>query len=874
MSVTIGTQLGSHEITALLGKGGMGEVWRARDTKLKREVAIKILPDEFSRDPNRLARFEREAEVLASLNHPNIAAIYEFVEAQGSRFLVLELVEGETLAERIKRGPIPVDEALSIANSICDALEAAHEKGIVHRDLKPANVKITHDGKVKILDFGLAKAMEQTPATTLSNSPTLLSMAATNAGVILGTAAYMSPEQAAGKPVDKRTDIWSFGVVLWEMLTGKGLFEGETVSHTLAAVLTKDPDWTQLPAGTPAAARRLLRRCLERERKRRLPDIGAARLEIEEAKAGGPVDDAATAVAPRRSILPWVAAGLFAAATLVLVFLHFDRSPESPHVYKFSVLLPENATFSEFEAPAVSPDGRRLVFPAILDDKEALWMRDLDSLTTHLLPGTEGGSQPFWSPDSRLIAFFANGKLKKVDVAGGLAVTLCDAPDPRGGAWSKNDVILFAPTNGSPLLRVPAAGGNATPETEINRAMGEASHREPSFLPDGRHFLYSAAGSDRGRSAVYVGDLDSKSRVMVVPINSNAVYASPGYILFMQKGTLMAQAFDAGTLRTSGDAVPIVEQVRSEGNAIHGQFSVSQNGVLVYLSGTAWRNVEVTWFDRSGKASGILGPPGEKEWAKISPDGSTVAMDRRDPQTGIFDIWLHNLTRGTDSRLTFGPSDSRFPVWSPDGGHIAFLSGADLYQKAIGGTAQDTTLEKGVNPSRWARDWSRDGRYIIEEEGLGHIGIWALPLFGDRKPFRYLQNEFRGGDAKLSPNGQWMAYSSNETGRYEVYVATFPTPTGKWQVSTNGGRFPVWSRDGKELFFIALDRNMMAAAVSGASSKFEAGVPKPLFATRLAQLNPMYDVSEEGRFLIPTEVERENAAAITAVVNWTVELKK
>jgi eukaryotic-like serine/threonine-protein kinase len=881
MPICAGDRLGPYEIGALVGAGGMGEVYRARDTKLGREVALKVLPNTFAGDPERMARFQREAEFLASLNHPNIAAIYGLEESNGIRALVMELVEGPTLAERIGEQGMPLEEALPIARQIAGALEYAHEKGIVHRDLKPANVKLTVDGDVKVLDFGLARALEA-PAPSAGNpslSPTF-TLEGTRAGVILGTAAYMAPEQASGKPVDKRADIWSFGVVLWEMLTGHRLFDGETISHTLADVLRAEIDLNKLPAGTPVAIRNLLRRCLDRDVKDRLRDIGEARIAIQRylANPNGGIEGARPAEAsPTR--LPWVAAAVLLLAALGLGYVAYRHITEEARVLRFSVLSPEKATA---DIHALSTDGRRLAFVGTQDGRHELWVRELDSLVARLLPATDGATYPFWSPDSRTIGFFQGGKLKKIDAGGGPAITLSDAPSGRGGSWSQNGVILFVPTVNVGIYRVSAAGGAATQVTTMNPAEGENAHRMPWFLPDGHHFLYTARNIDPEKNAVYVADLDSEDRKRILAASSNAAYAAPGYLLFLRERTLMAQPFDASSVTTRGDAVPIAEELRYDGLNLVGRFSVSQNGVLAYTSGSfggALNAVQLTWFDRTGKAIGTIGMPGVIQWPAISPDGHTVAFDRVAPPNGSVDIWLYDQARGTESRFTFNSPTNSFPVWSPDGSHIAFESIrpglGDLYQRATSGAAQDELLDKfvpGANPR--PTDWSRDGRYIIEHvfNPKTNADISVLPLFGDRKAIPYLHMDYNEGWGKLSPDGKWLAYQSDETKQYEIYVQSFPNPGGKWQVSTSGGIRPVWSRDGRELFFISYGKKMMAVEVKS-GAKFEAGVPKPLFDTRIATGNYWFDVSKDGHFLIPSLVAEGTVAPISVVVNWTAGIK-
>jgi len=873
----IGQSIGTYRITAKLGAGGMGEVYRARDTKLDRDVALKILPDSFSHDAERVARFEREAKVLAALNHPNIAQIYGLEE----RALVMELVEGPTLAERIAQGALPLDEAMNIAKQIAEALETAHEKGITHRDLKPANVKITPQGVVKVLDFGLATAAHSSVADdNPSISPTLtLDYAATRAGMIVGTAAYMSPEQARGQQVDRRSDIWAFGVLLYEMITGRRAFEGATISDTLAAVLKSEPDWSKVPA----RVRRLLERCLQKESQRRLLAIGDWDLLLANENVFLPRDEIG------RKQWKWIGTvAVLIVVVLVLGFVSFRHLTEAPlRVLKISVLPPEKT--SQLNYPSVSPDGRQIVFVATLEGKDQLWVRSLDSLAARMLPGTEGAGYPFWAPDSNFIGFFAGGKLKKIDVAGGPALTLCDAIAGRGGTWNRDGVIVFAPNFRSGLFRVPAAGGSATQITMLDETAHENAHRTPWFLPDGHHFLYTARTDQLERSTVYIVDLESKARHPVLTVSSNVVYAPPGYLLFVREQTLMAQAFDASKGAVTGEPVPLAEHVDFDALNIAGRFSASQTGVLAFTSGgAAGEVVQLTWFDRTGKSTGTVGTAGVLHWPVISPDERTIAFDRQDEQTGTFDIWLHDLARGSDSRFTFdAKTNQQFPVWSPDASHILFQSfrpgknGGVLFQKSIGSSArEDVVVEDtfGFGISARPTDWSRDGRYIVVDNTPSNTegDIWVQPMFGDRKRFYYLQTDFNERGAKLSPNGRWVAYASNETNRDEIYVQTFPDRGGKWQVSTNGGYWPVWSRDGRELYFVGSDRRMMASEVKS-GEKFEASVPRPLFDSHTESLNRMthgFDVSKDGRFLIPAPVTQSASAPITLVVNWTAAFKR
>ena len=874
--VTAGKQLGPYKILASIGAGGMGEVYRAHDTKLGREVAIKVVPDAFARNPERLARFEREARVLASVHHPNIAAIHALEQADGVPFLVMELVEGEML-----RGPLPVDEALLIAKQICEALEEAHEKGIVHRDLKPANIKVTPEGKVKVLDFGLAKAFsEDSGERDPSQSPTLT--AATRAGVILGTAAYMSPEQARGKRVDKRTDIWAFGCVLYELLAGERAFGGENITDTMAAVVTREPDWGALPKNTPANVRTVLRRCLEKDRAERLRDIGDARLELKEAPLSVPEP------APRQRRLPWmIATALATAVALVLLLIHFVKAPPEQPAVRMTLLPPEKTRFGDI---SVSPDGRRVAFTA--EDaagKIQLWMRPLDALTAQALAGTEGALSPVWSPDSRWLGFFADGKLKKVEISGGPPQTIANAPSSRGGAWGRDGVIIFAPTNGSPLVQVPASGGEPKPATELDASHQEFGHRCPQFLPDSRRFLYFIWGGQPEHVGIYAGSLDSRQKIRLVTSPASATYGM-GYLLFVRERALLAQRFDAAKLQVVGETLPVAEPVGVDVRVSRSRVSLSETGVLVYDAGASVSR-RLLWLDRSGKALESIGPPGVYANVDLSPDGRLVATNRTDPQTGNTDIWLFDLARSASTRFTFHPAIDAFPVWSPDGRRIAFFSsreGAyDLYQKDASG-ARDEELLLKTPANKFASGWSPDGRWLLYQtvDAKTSLDLWVLPLERRQpapQPQPWLRTEFAERNGRFSPDGRWVAYDSNESGRHEIYVRPFLPGGGagadKWPVSTGGGEQPRWRGDGKELFYLGPDRRLMTVQVKTGGGRFEAGLPKALFPTR-ASIPPglstaAYAVSADAqRFLINTESEETGSQPATLVVNWTAGLKK
>jgi len=890
--LTAGTKLGVYQVVAQIGAGGMGEVYRARDTRLQRDVALKVLPEIFAADASRMARFEREARLLASLNHPHIAAVYGVEESDSCRALVMELVEGPTLADRIAAGPIPLEEALPIAEQVAEAVEYAHDHGVIHRDLKPSNIKVTADGTVKVLDFGLAKALtDESTETDLRNSPTL-SAVATMQGVILGTAAYMSPEQAKGKPVDRRADIWAFGVVLVEMLTGKPLYTGETPAETLASVMMKDPSLGALPASTPPAIRNLIQRCLNKDPRQRLRDMGEARIILADALSGAaPAEPVA---AQRRGPLSdirvaWsVAAVLLVAALALGAFAYFRRAQEDTRTTRFFVSLPDKSGLAEEGTVipgqtgplSVSPDGRRIAFVAgSADGKYLLWVRSLDTLTAQALAATDGASSPFWSPDDRFLGFFAGGKLKKIEVSGGPPITLCDAPNNRGGTWSGDGVIVFAPNYPGILQKVSASGGVPTAISILGK--GETAHVRPVFLPDGRQFLYNANTGSANAVPIYIASLDSKERKLLLNTDgSNVVYAQE-HILFLRETTLMTQPFDSRRLVLAGEAVPIAEEIQTQSGAPPGGiFSASENGVLAYQTGTGAAGFQLVWFDRTGKQTGVLGDSAAYADLELSPDGKRASVSIPAQPINARDIWLYDVARGLRTRFTFDPASEYGSLWSPDGSRVVFNSNRkghyDLYQKdSSGAGAEEVLLEDNVN--KYPASWSPDGRFILYLTFGTPTGfdLFVLPLTGDRKPIPFLNTKFNEGPGEFSPDGRWVAYTSDESGKNEVYVARFPGPGGKWQISTGGGNFPRWRRDGTEIFYLSLDNKLMSAAANGKGSGFEVGAVKPLFQTRVAGQRYEYDVSSDGqRFLINTFPEQVASAPITVVVNWTAGLRK
>jgi len=884
-----GTKLGPYEITGAIGAGGMGEVYRAHDTKLGRDVAIKVLPANFVDDPERLSRFQREARMLAALNHPNIATIYGLEQSGGVSCLVMELVPGETLAERVKAGPLGIEEALKIAAQIAEALEAAHEKNIIHRDLKPANVKVTPEGKVKVLDFGLAKAYAGDAANDdPSNSPTITA-AATMQGVILGTAAYMSPEQAKGKNVNKATDIWAFGCVLYELLSGHKAFEGEDTTEILAAVVRAEPDWNRLPEGTPQTIRLLLRRCLRKDRRQRFQDATDVRIEVEDALSGvslsAPAVPAPPAIQDRRLPLVWIAfSGALVVALAVVSFVHFREMPPQPSIVRFQIPLPEKTTSPIF---ALSPDGKVLAFTAAESGRRKLWIRPIDSLTLQAVPGTEDATYPFWSPDSSSIAFFVPGKLKKVALAGGPTQTICDAPQGRGGSWNSEGVIVLAPGLGSGIERVSAAGGVPTVVTKLGTP--SELQRYPVFLPDNKHFLYVVNVGKPETNGINVGSLDGASPVHILADDSSASYVASatsggsGLLLFRRENTLMGASFDPRRLQVTGEVFPVMEGVGIALNTSNAAFSVSNNGVLIYGIGSGIGSIgskggELVWMDRTGKRLGNVGQPAQMSGPALSPDGKKVLFSIINLARDASDLWLLDVERGVPTRSTFRPGVSADGIWSPDGNMIAFESdNRMIYRKPANGTGkEELLLGEGINNR--PLDWSRDGKLIVYQATGATTGddLWLLPMDGDHKPVPYLQSPFNEGDAQFSPDGRWMAYGSNESGQPQVYVQAIPASGAKWQISPAGGVQPRWRRDGKELFYISTDQKLMAVPVK-AGTAFDAGTPQALFDIDPLSLSGRfaYQPTADGqRFLVLENVGGSAAPSINVVLNWQAALKK
>ena len=868
----------------------MGEVYRARDTKLDRDVAIKVLPEKFFDDKDSIARFEREAKSLAAVSHPHIAALYSFEEISGRHLLVMELADGQTLAERLLKAPLALDQLLKTAIEIASALAAAHRAGIVHRDLKPGNVMLTKSG-VKLLDFGLAKiAVSPVQPSELTSQPTELPKNLTQKGTILGTFQYMSPEQLEGKEADARTDIFAFGAVLYEMATGRKAFSAPSQASLISAIRSAEaPAISSVQPMSPPALDRVVKKCLAKDPEDRWQNAADLGSELQWIGESGSLTGAAAPVVARRRNRERFVWGL-TAISLLLAAAAAVRYERRTAVFEIpmrsSIVLSEK---SALRAVALSPDGTKLVFVARdSSGKNLLWVRSLDSLVPQPLPATENPSFPFWSPDGRSIGFFADGKLKKIDRSGGPPQTLCDAPVGRGASWSREGVILLSPGTTDRLYRVSASGGLPTPVTRFDPARGETSHRWPFFLPDGRHFLYLVAsfgsGGEQERMGIYVGSLDSKEERFLLAAKSTLAYAPPGYLLFLRERNLVAQPFDAGKLRITGEPFPVAEKIQFFPQTFNALFSVSENGLLVYETESASVLSRLRWLDRSGQEIGSLGTEGDLANPRLSPDGTRVALDITDHETGNIDIWIYQSSGGVATRVTSDPAIDSAPIWSPDGERIIFMSlrqgHPDLYQRSSSGAGSEEAILVSER-TKYATDWSPDGRFILYRaiDATTNFELWTLPPDGDRKPIPFMKTRFGVSNGQFSPNGRWVAYASNESGKWEIGVTPFPGPGGNWKVSSAGGSEPRWRRDGKELFYLAPDGRLMVVEVK-AGATFEAGAATPLVQIRRRE--PVsstdvssYDVSADGqRFLVNTDVGETTSPPLTVALNWTAGLKK
>ncbi len=909
-------QLGNYQILEQLGAGGMGVVYRARDTRLNREVAIKVLPADFTQDTDRLRRFELEARATGSLNHPNILTIYDIgttaPENGATLYLVAELLEGEELRAQLNNGALPMKRAIDYAQQIAAGLTAAHAKGIVHRDLKPENLFVTKDGRVKILDFGLAKITgmriekdAETLVQALAGIPQfpIHNPQLTTPGLVMGTVAYMSPEQVRGEAVDQRSDLFSFGLILYEMLAGKRAFDGPTMADLMSAILKEEPP--ELSATNPQVhpqLEKIVQRCLEKKAEMRFQsasDLGFALSTLTTPSSAGAnrtqaVQALETVATAKRS--GWrnriwmIAAGVMTLIAIALGVAYVRRPALQAESVRLSVNPPEKAT--RFDWPTISPDGRMLAFVATVEGKTQLWVRELNSTTAKPLVGLRlDVAFPFWSPDSQFLGYYEERKLKKMALAGGAPVTLCEMSVTSRGTWNREGVILFG-AGESGIRRVLATGGAVTSVTTVDSSRGETIHGAPAFLPDGRHFLFTNANSDPAKNGVYLASLDGGKAKQLLATDSpifavatNPMAKNDGYLVFTRQGALLAQPYDFNQNQVTGDPLRLAEQVQIPGDN-WARFSLSTTGGLVLIEGQA--NQQLTWFDRAGKKLGIVGPTGIYATPRLSPDEQRLVVGRLDSLTRTSDIRVFDLARGTDMRFTFDPATDEYPLWSPDGNRIVWSSNRDgaftLYQKAASGTGQDEVFLLGSAYPKRALDWSADGRFILywERTPQTRNDVWVLPLKGDGKPWPWLNRQYAEGPARFSPDGKWIAYGSNESGSYEIYIQAFvpdapASSGGKWQISTNGGSTPHWRRDGRELYYVSIDNKLMAVDVTlGAEVKY--GTPKELFSLsggRAATLGSGYAKTGDGqRFLFVTSAEDASVPPFTVVLNWMAEVKK
>jgi len=884
VSIVTGTKLGRYEIRSQLGAGGMGEVYLAHDPKINREVAIKVLPAMVASDEQRLKRFEQEVQATGKLNHPNILAVYDVEAHDGAPYVVYELLEGETLRGRLRGGALSTRKAVDFAAQIANGLSAAHAKGIVHRDLKPDNIFITNDGHLKILDFGLAKLIE--PISNVNDQTDVLTRKVnTDPGAVMGTAGYMSPEQVRGRAVDHRTDVFSFGAVFYEMLSGRRAFHGESAVETLNAILKEDPaDLTTTNPNIAPALERIVSHCLEKNPDRRFQsatDIAFALESLSNATSHSSlptVTEMSAGTKWNRERMIWIAVcALLLVTASAFAFARFARSTPPNATVRLALATPDNATFPA--RVTISPDGSLVVFIATnASGKRVLWLRPLNSTVAKQLEGTEGASSPFWSPDSRYIGYFANKKLLKIDASGGQPQTLCDSAEVSGGSWNADGTILLPGLEG--LYRVSAQGG--TPKLTTKLGPREEAHRWPYFLPDGRHFLFLADAARKEDHSIRIGSLDSQETKALFSGISRVAYAAPGYLLYVNQGSLVVQPFNAAAEKITGDPKTLVEHIAEVGMNHEFDFSVSETGVLAYQTGDP--NSELVWFDRSGKKLGTIGEPRNYGMVSLSPDGQSIAASLMDSDGRVADIWLLDLKRDNiATRLTFEPSMEGDPVWSPDGRKILFSStrsssgSIDLYQKPAGGTGDDQLL-LGSNAAKFPTSWSRDGKFIIFENwALKSQGaLWVLSL-SDNQAKPLLQSttydQFQG---QISPDGHYIAYTSNELGKWDVYIQPLALTGEKWRISSNGGVMPLWRNDGKELFYITTEGALMSVEIT-TSPKFEGGVPRQLFQANMKSINQgwCYGVTNDGqRFLVNTFVQNLNSAAMTIVLNWTTDLKQ
>ena len=886
MGLTSGTKLGPYEIVSPLGTGGMGEVYRARDTRLERDVAIKVLPANLSSDPSLRQRLEREAKAVSKLSHPHICTLYDIGHQDGVDFLVMELIEGETLEQRLVRGALPLEQTIRYGAQIADALTKAHKLGITHRDLKPANIMLTKSG-AKLMDFGVAKQSEVVPLDAALAEMTAEQSKLTKEGTIVGTFQYMAPEQLEGKEADTRTDTFALGEVIYEMATGQPAFAGKSRASLIAAILTAEPpSITQLQPLAPLVLERVVKKCLAKDPDDRWQSAGDLASELKWMAEGGSQTGAQAPLIARpktRERWAWVAAAVFALLAVISSLLYFQNRDQHRPSLQAYLLPPENTSYfftgDTAGYPVLSPDGRLLAFVAT-DERGSrlIWIRGLTDGSSHSLQGTDSASFPFWSFDGKSIGYFAGGKLKRISVGGGSPVDITDADNPRGGTWNRDDVILFAPSAQTPIHRVPASGGTATPVTRIDQSR-HTTHRWPFFLPDGKHFLYLAASHAKPHAdldAIYVASLDGKENRFLTISTSNAI-AVPGYLLFLQNRTLMAQPFDFSNATLKGEPLAIAQDVHFEEGNWHAVFDCASDGTLVYQSAVGLQGSQLLWYARDGHVLQKLGDIDRYRTVSLSRDGRRLAVLIGDPGGSI---WVYDLARGARTRYTFGGAGDRSPVWSPDGRQIAFsrfeTGASNIFVIASNGAGTEKPLFV-ADKLKLPTDWSPDGKYLLFTQTPVGFSVWQLPLAEEMKPQPFLPAQLTTSEAQFSPDGRWVVYTSQESGRTEIYVTQFPGPNGKWQISVNGGREPRWRRDGKAIFYWASDHTFMEAQVEMSRATLQVTATHPLFKASMP-LDPAgsatYDVTPDGkRFIVNTSSTAEDRP-LTLVTNWTANLKR
>jgi eukaryotic-like serine/threonine-protein kinase len=881
MALASGTKLGPYEVISPLGAGGMGEVYRARDTRLERDVAVKVLPANLSADPSLRQRLEREAKAVSQLSHPHICTLHDIGHQDGVDFFVMELVEGETLEHRLVKGPLPPEQAIRFAAQIADALAKAHKRGITHRDLKPSNIMLTKSG-TKLMDFGLAKQSGPAPLEAALTEMTAEQSKLTVEGTIIGTFQYMAPEQLEGKEADARTDIFALGEVIYEMATGKPAFAGKSRASLIAAILSSEPQpMAALQPMTPPTLERLVKKCLAKDPDERWQSATDLSSELNWIAEGGGHTAGTPPLAEAkktREALAWLVSG---ALTIILIvgaiWWRNSKSPEQAMYFYAPLPFPARDI-------AVAPNGHTVAVVGYRESarKNVLWIYERGSQEARSLADTEGASYPFWSADGRSLAFFADGKLKKLQLSGGQVQTVCDAPSGRGGTWNKDGVIVFTPYAGpgGDLNRVSAAGGTPTRISNLDKSRGEYNHRWPMFLPDGTHYLYMAANFSglKGVDAIFVGSLDSNEKRFVVDATANAAYAEPGYLLYYRDKTLLAQPFDRKRFALTGEPTTILTDIQYLPQLKRAVFAVSDNGLLVAQGSSEAALSQPIWFDRTGKEVGLAGKPDVYGNVSIAPNGRSVAVDKTDMASLNTDVWTYELQRDSVKRLTFHPGIDADPIWSPDGARLAFDSNRqlenDLYMKNSDGAQEEESIVQDEF-DKWPNDWSRDGKYILYTRGSD---LWFVTV-PELKSSMFLKAVSVLRNGQFSPDGKWVAYASNETGKWEIYVTSFPESRGKWQVSTGGGEQPRWRGDGKELFYLSSDGKMMAASVT-LGAAFDARRPMALFQTTPRLPNSIldlfvYDVSRDGqRFLINTQVKQADSAPMSVVLNWPAKLNK